>query len=118
MPHLGPSLTPSAPPIQVIEKRVLKLLLNLNPYTATCSDKIISRILKEMAASITPALTFIFQASLNQGQTPDDWKGVLVAPLFKKVNRSTASNYRTVSFTSICCKVLGHIVQSHLITVS
>jgi hypothetical protein len=27
-----------------------------------------------MAAPVTPALTFIFQASLNQGQTPEDWK--------------------------------------------
>ena len=118
MPHLGHSLTPTAPPIQVIEKRVLKLLIGLNPYKATCSDQIYSRILKEMAASITLALTFIFQASLNQGQTPDDWKGVFVAPLFKKDNGSTVSNYRTVSLTSFYCRVLEHIVHSHLITVS
>jgi hypothetical protein len=39
-----------------------------------CRDEISTKFLKEMAAPVTPALTLIFQASLNQGQTPDDWK--------------------------------------------
>jgi hypothetical protein len=37
-----------------------------------------------MAAPVTPALTFIFQASLNQSQTPEDWKLANVSPIFKK----------------------------------
>jgi hypothetical protein len=40
----------------------------------TDPDEISTKFLKEMAAPVTPALTFIFQASLNQGQTPEDWK--------------------------------------------
>ena len=50
-------------------------------------DGISTRFMKEMATPLTPALTLIFQASLNQGQTPDDWKKALVAPLFKRVTR-------------------------------
>ena len=33
---------------------------------------------------ITPALTFIFQASINQSKIPYDWKTAIVAPVFKK----------------------------------
>jgi hypothetical protein len=42
--------------------------------------EISTKFLKEMAAPVTPAFTFIFQASLNQGQTPEDWKLANVSP--------------------------------------
>ena len=70
--------------------------------------------LKEMVSSIAPALTLIYQASYEQGQIPDDSKSAFVTPLFKKGHTSKAANYRTVSRTSCCCKVMEHIVHSHL----
>jgi hypothetical protein len=42
---------------------------------------------KETAKEITPALTFIFQASINQSKIPSDWKKAIVAPVFKKGDR-------------------------------
>jgi hypothetical protein len=53
-------------------------------HKATGPDEISTKFLKEMAAPFTPALTFIFQASLNQGQTPEDWKLANVSAIFKK----------------------------------
>jgi hypothetical protein len=41
-----------------------------------------------MAAPVTPALTFIFQASLNQGQAPETWKLANVSPIFEKGDKS------------------------------
>ena len=67
-----------------------------------------------MAPSITPALTLVFQASFDQGQVPEDWKRANVTPLFKKGDKSKAANYRPVSLTSTCCKIMEHIVHSHL----
>ena len=107
--HLGPSLTPS------YRKGELKLLLGLNPYIATGPTQISSRFLTELATYITPELKFIFQTFRNQSQKPEDWKYAFFTPLFKKVNRRTASYYRHVFLTSISCKVLEHIVSSHLI---
>ena len=69
-----------------------------------------------MSASITPVLTTIFQASIDQGTVPDDWKTAFVTPLFKKGDRSKASNYRPVSLTSVCCKVIEHIIHSQVIS--
>jgi hypothetical protein len=53
-------------------------------YKATGPDSIPARLLKETAKEITPALTFIFQASINQSKIPSDWKTAIVAPVFKK----------------------------------
>jgi hypothetical protein len=67
-----------------------------------------------MAAPVTPALTFIFQASLNQRQTPEGWRLANVSPIFKKGDKSKPANYRPVSLTSVCCMVIKHIIHSHL----
>ena len=90
---------------------VLQFLHGLNLYKAAGPDQIFSRFLKEMATSIISALPFIHQASLNQVQTPDNWKWTFVKALFKKGNRSTASNYGSY----ICYIILKCIIRSHLI---
>jgi hypothetical protein len=56
----------------------------------------------------------LFQASLKQGSVPSDWKSAMITPRFKKGDRSKASNYRPVSLTSICSKILEHIIHSHI----
>ena len=37
-----------------------------------------------------------------------------MTPLFKKGNQSKAANCRPVSLTACCCKVMEHVVHSHL----
>ena len=61
-------------------------------------------------------LAHIFQYSLDIGQLPDIWKVANVVPIFKKGNRQEPSNFRPVSLTCICCKLLEHIVLSNIHT--
>ena len=68
-----------------------------------------------MAHPLGPALALVFQASLNQGQIPDDWRTAHITPIYKKGDKSKASNYRPVSLTSIACKLLEHIIHSNII---
>ena len=72
---------------------------------------------------------FIVNISLNAGVAPSDWlivnislnTGVVqsgglignISLIFKKGDRSTPSKYRLVSFTSISCKMLEHILYDH-----
>jgi hypothetical protein len=44
----------------------------------------------------------------------EDWKLANVSPIFKKGDKSKPANYRPVSLTSVCCKVIEHIIHSHL----
>ena len=39
-----------------------------------------------------------------------------VVPLFKKGDRAAPSNYRPVSLTCICSKILEHVIYSHIFT--
>ena len=100
--------------ITVHTEGVTKLLKDLDPSKATGHDEIPARVLKLTAEDIAPALTRIFQHSINTGELPDSWLQANITPLFKKGERTLASNYRPVSLTSICCKVLEHIIHSNV----
>ena len=95
---------------------VTKLLRNLSPHKATGPDAIPTRFLKEVAADIAPALVLVFEASLQQGRVPEDWKNANVTPIFKKGDKSIPANYRPISLTSVCCKVLEHIIHSQVMS--
>ena len=60
--------------------------------------------------------TTLFQASLNQGIVPPDWKTANIVPLFKKGDKSNPANYRPISLTSLTCKILEHVVFSNFMT--
>jgi len=116
MPDLGESPYPTMPDIIIHTGGVIKLLRNIKPHKAAGPDNISARILKETADQLAPALSLVFQASLMHGCVPDDWKLANVAPIFKKGDRSKASNYRPVSLTCISCKILEHIVSSNVMS--
>ena len=50
------------------------LLDNFDPYKAIGPDNTPTRLLKEIAQQMAPILTLIFQASLDQGILPPEWK--------------------------------------------
>ena len=101
-------------PTIITERGVEKLLKNLNPHKAAGPDNIRPIVLKELHKELTPILTFLFQTSLNSGDLPSDWKTANVTPIFKKGKKHIAANYRPVSLTCICCKLLEHIISSNI----
>ena len=115
-PDLGDSGVPTMGDIWISVGGVAKLLSAVKPHKASGPDNIPARFLKECAREIAPALSLVFQASLNQSRIPDDWRAAWVAPVFKKGDRSRAGNYRPVSLTSICCKTLEHIIYSNIMS--
>ena len=95
---------------------VVKLLKNLKPHKAAGPGDIHLMLLKEAADEVAPAINLLFQASLNQGNTPSTWRKALVVPIFKKGSKSDASNYRPISSASVLCKLCEHILHSTILT--
>ena len=115
LPDMGSSPYPYMPDISVSNPGIAKQLSGLNPHKA-CGPQIPPRLLKECAGEIAPSLGLLFKSSLHQRKVPTEWKMALVPPLFKKGERAKPANYRPVSLTCICCKILEHIVHHHIIT--
>ena len=100
--------------IDISAHGVHKQLLQLNPRKACGPDEIPARVLKELAPSIAPWLSSIFQQSYDTGAVPSDWTKALVTANHKKDSKSNPANHRPISLTSLCCKVMEHIILSHI----
>ena len=102
------------PDMQVSLTGVTKLLSSLKPHKAAGPDGLKPLVLRELAKEIAPILQLIFQRSLDTGEVPRDWRDANVTPIFKKGSRFLASNYRPVSLTCICSKILEHVIVSNM----
>ena len=98
-------------PIKITHNGILKLLLNLDPNKAVGPDQVPIKFLKLCAYEIADIYVILFQASLDQGIVPHDWKQANIVPLFKKGDKSLPENYRPISLTSLSCKILEHVVH-------
>ena len=107
---------PTMPDIHITQKGVEKLITNLNPNKATGPDGLSPQILKELSSQIAPILTKIFQMSLETGEIPDYCGTANVSPIFKKGEKYNLANYRPVSLTCICSKLVEHIIVSNIKT--
>ena len=68
----------------VYPQGIQRLLNNLDANKSTGPDKLPDRFLKEVAAEVTPALSIIYQASLDQGILPAVWKTATIIAYPKK----------------------------------
>ena len=105
---------PSMPDITVYNEGVVKLLQQLSPFKAAGPDGITPYVLKTAAEELAPALTIIFQKPLDTGIVPLDWLCANITPIFKKGDRTSPANYRSVNLTSVCSKILEHILHTNI----
>ena len=106
---------PDMEQITVTDEGVRKLLQKSNPRKASGPDMVPARLLKECSEELSPILTIIFNKSLQTGTVPDDWKTANVSAIFKKGQRYDPANYRPVSLTCLCCKILEHVIVSNVL---
>ena len=100
--------------IQITVNEVEHLLSTLDLKKAAGDDGVPTRLLRLTAKSIAPHIHHLFNLSLKHGQLPQEWKQATVTPVYKKGNRSLASNYRPISLLSILSKVLERIIFKRL----
>jgi len=100
--------------ISIKPEGVLDLIKNIDSSKSCGPDNITGVLLKTFATCIVFSLTSIFQYSLASNTLPDIWRLAKVKPIFKKGSRHLPNNYRPVSLTCITCKLLEHIISSHL----
>ena len=94
----------------MVLSKLIKLKLNKAPGV----DELVPKVLIETAHHICRPLSVIFNASLNSGIVPKDWKQANVSVLFKKGSKNLPGNYRPISLTSHVCKVLESLIRDEI----
>ena len=100
--------------IQFTKEEVIKQLEKLQVDKIPGVDKIHPKLLHETRAEIGEALANLFKKSFNSGELPRDWKDAVVVPLFKKGCKDSPGNYKSVSLTSITCKVMERMIKESM----
>ena len=115
LPEVSSRVADDIPHLTIGEDGVVKLLCNIKISKAPGPDGHPNRILQECAAEIAPAITAIFQKSVDSGELPEDWRDANDTPIFKKGDRHSAESYRRVSLTCVLSKQLEHIICHHML---
>ena len=104
----------SIPSLSIDACGVLSQLRRLNPNKAHGPDELSPQLLKLVAEELAPVLTIILQQSYDLRSTPKEWNSTIDTPIYKKGLKSYPSNCRPISLTCICCKIMEHIMLSHI----
>ena len=102
--------------INITLNGIIKLLKELNPYKSPGPNNLRPRVLKEPADDVAPLLLLIYRKSLDTAEVPEDWRPINVTPVFKKGQKYLRKNYRPISLTSICWKIMEHIIASKIMS--
>jgi hypothetical protein len=105
---------PIMPDFKFTSNGIEKLLKCLNAYKTPRPDNLSPRLLKERSSEIAPLLQLVYQKSLEISCVPDDWRKANVTPIYKKGPKYLAENYRPVSLTLVCCKIMEHVLASNI----
>ena len=117
--EVTPVFNPTVPGVEMEEVQIdinilCSKLKDLNSSKSAGPDGIHPRILKEARETVKWYLKHIFDCSIRSGVVVEDWRTSHVVPLFKKGIKNEVSNYRPVSLTSVCCKILESFIKDHL----
>lgn len=94
---------------------IVNILDGLKLSSSSGVDGINTNFLKSTKLYSSLILAKLFEQSLQDGVIPSDWKVGKVIPIPKAGDKHSPHNYRPISFTSIPCKLLQHIIFSPLV---
>ena len=103
-------------PLTITPTHIKNAIRNLKSSVSRSPDNIPSIFIKNTSSTLIKPLTKLFNLFLLKGKIPEIWRTALVIPIHKTGLKSTVSNYRPISLTSVFCRLFESIVHNHLIT--
>jgi len=98
------------------EAVVHKALRKLPNKLSSTPDGFPAFFLKRVADSISAPLAELFSLSFVLGKLPRVWLTANVVPVYKKNDASDPLNYRPISLTCVCCKLMETIIRESVVS--
>jgi Reverse transcriptase (RNA-dependent DNA polymerase)/Endonuclease-reverse transcriptase len=102
--------------VKITAKEVKGKIKKLRTDGAAGPDGMGPLLLKELVEEISWPLAKIMRTSLQSGEVPEDWRTANMTPIYKKGARTDPGNYRPVSLTTVCCRVMESIMKDQIVT--
>ena len=101
--------------VQVNVRKVREKIKRLRKGAAADPDSIGPMLLQELVEEVAYPLALVMKKTLEDGSMPEDWRTANVTPIIKKGAKNNPGNYRPVSLTSVCCKMLESIIKDDIV---
>ena len=92
-----------------------RILKKLKTNSAAGPDGLPPIFYHHTAPSMSFPLSIFFRTLIETRSIPDEWRVAIITPIFKKGSPSDPTNYRPVSLTCTCCKILESIITSEIL---
>ena len=112
--YLGEPVSHSMFLYHTSESEIAKIIKSLKNTNSTGYDNFSTKFIKLSSFILAPALTKIFNLSINAGVYPSNLKIAKVIPIFKKGDPTSVNNYRPISILSPINKIFEKILYSRL----
>ena len=103
------------PSIDFMPDIIYTTLQGIKSSTSSWPDGMPNIFLEKCASSLATPLSHIFDASFKDQTLPLEWKIALVSPIHKIDPTISPRNYRPISITATCCRVMEKIINKSLI---
>ncbi|MEL7308788.1 MAG: reverse transcriptase family protein, partial [Pseudomonadota bacterium] len=93
---------------------VIKVVHNLPFKSSVDADGFSYKILKNGGLPLCSRLFDLYSLSLELSRIPTSWKTAVVTPIYKAGDKMDVRNFRPISVTSCCSRILERIVKNKL----
>ncbi|MFZ2538081.1 MAG: reverse transcriptase family protein [Oscillospiraceae bacterium] len=94
---------------------ISRTLGNLKTNSAAGPDKLPPIFFRKTSSSLSYPLSIIFRTFFDLHELPAEWKTSIITPKFKKGSPSDPANYRPISLTCSCCKIMERLIAAEVI---
>ena len=94
---------------------IKSFLQNIDINKAQGPDNLNGAIFKNCSDTLCLPLSIIFKLIYNTGLIPSQWKTANVVPVHKKDDSNNICNYRPISLTCICSKIMERVIYAELL---
>ena len=101
--------------IQISPDIIYRILKKLKTNSAAGPDGLPPIFYHHTAQTLAFPLSILFRTLIDTHSIPDEWRTAIITPKFKKGSPSDPANYRPISLTCTCCKILESIITSQVL---
>ena len=100
--------------VEITSDIVLSILKKLKTNSAAGPDGLPPIFFHHTAYTLSFPLSTLFRSLIDLRSIPSEWKQSIIKPKFKKGSPTDPSNYRPISLTCTCSKILESIISNQL----